>query len=390
METGTMNGDQVLGYLAQQEKAIEALIQQLDEIQVAFNAQYDAFKARHDATLDRLTDWIAGQLDAAGSSLRAAVEAQLPEERQQIDERRQKVQETYLPQRQQAADALLAKAQAELAQLRALNPQFDDREEGFKRQKVDLEARLAALNEEIRRKSRGLGVAWHFRAITKADRERQQVLGKLEAVNDSLYTVRRQWEEERKKMGQFQAAYQEQWQLESIAVARLQSELDQLDDPARREDLALRRVIRRVLDDLKETSPGPGDADVQEMVELNIQTDAYHEGLASVGGFIGLLHGIHSGLEAIGKSIEGLKKEQEMHSAYLKPLSFSLPPAIEAFHRQWPALAQQFADEKTIGAHPADFAAAVKPLLEGPLSQASIEAMFGNLGAVVQQATQAW
>ena len=385
-----MNAEQVLGYLDQQEKAIEALISQLDEVQVAFNAQFDGFKARHDAALDRLTEQVTGQLDAASPDLRAAVEARLPEERQQIDERRQKVRETYLPQRQQAADALLTKAQAELAQLRALNPQLNDREEKFKRQKAELEARLAALNEELHRKSRGLGVMLHFLAITKADRERQRIIGKLEAVNDSLYTIRRQWEEERKKMGEFQAAYQEQWQLESIAVARLQSELDQLDDEARREDLALRRAIRYVLDALKEPFPGSDNAGLQEMIELNIQTDAYHEGLASVGGFIGLLRGIDSGLQAIGKSIEGLKQEQEMHSAYLKPLSFSLTPQVETFHKQWPALAQQFADEKTIGTHPADFAAAVKPLLEGPLSQADIEAVFNNLGAIIQEATEAW
>jgi chromosome segregation ATPase len=390
MEACTMNADQVLGYLDQQEKAIEALTQQLDEIQVTFNAQFDAFKARHDATLDRLIDQIAGQMDAAAPGLRAAVEERLPEERKLIDERRQKVRETYLPQRQQAADALLSKAQAELAQLRTLNPQINDREEELKRQKAELEARLAALNEEIRHKSRGLGLVWHFLAITRADRERQRIVGKLEVVNDSLYTIRRQWEEERKKMGESQSAYQEQWQLESIAVARLQSELDQLDDPARREDLALRRATRHVLDALKEPFPGSENAGLEEMIELNRQTDAYHEGLASVAGFIGLLRGIDSGLEAIGKSIKGLKQEQEMHSAYLKPLSFSLPPPIEAFHKQWPALAQQFADEQTIGTHPADFAATVKPLLEGPLSQANIEAMFNNLGAIVQEATQAW
>jgi hypothetical protein len=79
-----------------------------------------------------------------------------------------------------------------------------------------------------------------------------------------------------------------------------------------------------------------------------------------------------------------------MHSAYLKPLGFDLPGRIEALRKQWPALAQQFADEKTIGAHPADFSAAVKPLLEGTLSEANIEAMFKELGATIQRATAAW
>lgn len=388
-----MNVDQVLRYLEQQEEAIEALIVQLDEIQVAFNAQFDQFKARHDDALDRLTDQIAERPDAIHPDLQAAVEERLPVELQRIDERRQKVCTQYLPQRRKAADDLLHKAQAELAQLRDLNPQLDEREEALKKQKAALEAQLAELNEEIRQKSRGLGVVRHFLAITKADRERHRVLGKLEATNDSLYEVRRIWEQERQKTEELQKAYQEQWQLESMAVARLQAELDGLDDEAARDDLALRRAVRHVLDALKEPSPSPDPelhARLQDMVDLNIQTDDYHAGLASVGGVIGLSGGVRSGLQALGQSIEGLKREQQMHKAYLKPLSFSLPPRVEAFHKQWPALAKRFADEKHIGAQPADFSASVQPLLDGPLSEASIEAMFGDLGKMIKKATAGW
>ena len=126
------------------------------------------------------------------------------------------------------------------------------------------------------------------------------------------------------------------------------------------------------------------------MVQLNNETDDYHEGLASVGGLIGLAGGLSNGLEAIIQSIEGLRSEQRMHSAHLGPLSLSLPPRVEAFHKQWPALTQQFADKKTMGAQPANFAAAVQPLLEGPLSEASIEAMFDDLGSMIRQATASW
>jgi hypothetical protein len=388
-----MNVDQVLRYLEDQEKAIQALIDQLDEVQVAFNSKFDEFKARHDATLDRLTDEIARQLHTVGPELRAAIDARLPEEHRQIDERRQTVREKYLPQRQQAADEPLQKAQAELARLRALNPQLDKREDALKAQKAELEARLAELNEEIRQQSRGLGVVRHFLAITRADRERQRIIGKLEMVNQSLHDVRREWELERKKVEDQQFQYQERWQLESVAVARLQSELDQLDDEDRRGDLALRRAIWGVLDDLKQPTPGsdPGlDAGLHEMVELNIQTDAYHEGLASVGGLIGLAGGIRNGLQAVGQSIEGLKREQQMHKAYLKALSFSLPAGVETFHKQWPALTKQFSDEKTIGSHPTEFAVAAEPLLAGSLCQDNIEAMFGELGKMIEQATAGW
>ena len=388
-----MNAGKTIQYLDAQRQAIEALIGQLDEVQVAFNAQFDRFKAQHDGTLDRLTDQIAERPDTVSPELRTSIDERLPEERRRIQERRQKVREEYLPRRVQAADDLLKKGQDELAQLRALNPQLDEREENLKRQKAELEGQLAELNEVIGQKSKGLRVVRYFLAITKADRERHRVLGKLEGTNDALYEVRRIWEEERKKVAKFQAAYQEQWQLESIAVARLQTELDQLDDETQREDLAQRRAIRHIVDALKEpaSSPDPElDAGLREMVELNVQTDGYHEGLASVGGMIGLLGGINSGMEAVRHSIEGLKREQEMHSAYLKALDFRLPPPVDAFHKQWPALAQQFADEETIGAHPVEFSAAVQPLLEGTLSQANIEAMFNHLGEMIEKAAAAW
>jgi hypothetical protein len=388
-----MNAKQLLQYIDRQRQEIQNLVDQLDEVQVAFNAQFDQFKARHDATLDRLTDQLFERLDALSPELRAAVDQQVENERQQIDERRQKVRDEYLPQRQKAADELLDKAQAEMANLRALNPQLNAQEEELKAEKARLEAQLAERNEDIRMRSRGLGVMFRFPAIFKADRERQRIIGRLEAINDSLRKVRQEWEQKRQETEEHQAALQQRWQLESIAVARLQSELDQLDDQVSRESLALRRAIRHVLDDLKAPSPGTDpevDAGLQEMIQLNIQTDDYHGGLASVGGVIGLARGISSGLQAVAQSVEGLMREQEMHSAYLKPLDFSLPARVRAFHEQWPALARQFVDEKAVGAHPADFSAAVKPLLEGPLSQASIEAMFDDLGAAIKKATARW
>jgi hypothetical protein len=388
-----MNADQTLRYLDAQSEAIEALIIQLDEVQVAFNAQYDEFKTQHDGTLSRLTDQVIERLDSVSPELRSAINERVREESRLIEERRQKVESEYFPRRVQAADELLEQAQEELAELRALNPDLDDQEEKLKRQKAELEAQLAELNQAIRRNSRGLGVLLHLMAITRTDRQRHQVLGKLEAINEALHDVRQQWERKRQEVAQRQTQYQDRWQLESIAVARLQSELDQLSDETRKRELALRRAVRHVLDHLKER---PTSADptlkhgLDEMIRLNIQTDNYHGGLASVGGVIGLLRGINSGMDAIRRSINGIRREYEMHSAHLKSPKFHLPAAVEAFHQQWPVLAEQFSDEGTIGAHPAEFSASVQPLLEGPLSQASIEAMFNHLGEMIKGATAAW
>jgi hypothetical protein len=392
-----MNAQQVLDYLDEQRQAIAGLIVELDEVQVAFNAQFDAFKIDHDRTLDALSDQIFARLgDGSGAltpDLLSAIGDQAQVERARLEERRHRLRDEYLPQRRQAADELLAKAQAELAQLRALNPQLDQEEEALKRQKAALEGQLESLNREIQRKSRGLGVVTHFLAITRADRERHRVLGKLEVLGESLYAVRQRWEEESAKIEERQVAYRRNWQMESIAVARLQTELDQLNDEALREELALRRATHHVLDNLKtrQTMQDPELAhELEQMVALNISTDDYHDGLATVAGLIALLRGIESGLEAVGKSVEGLLHEQQMHSAYLKALDFRMPEGVETFHQQWPVLRREFLDEETVGAHPVGFAARVKPLLKGPLSEASIKAMFDSLGSMIERAAAQW
>ncbi len=388
-----MNTAQIIEYLGQQRLQIQAVIDQLEEVQVAFNSRFDTFSARHDAELDRLTDMLASRVDSAGADLRSAIGERLVEERAAIEKRRQNIREDYLPRRLQAADDLLGKAQSELAQLRAQNPQFDEREEALKSERAELEAKLGELNRTIQRDSRGLGVVVRLPSIMRADGERNRVIGRLEGVNASLRDVRNIWKHETTKAAQVQDAYQKQWQLESMAVARLQAELDRLDDPAEREDLALRRAIRHTLDTLDRVSAEKGSelrADLEKMINLNLRTDEFHEALASVGGLIGLLGGINGGLEAIGKSLEGLRGEENMHGAYLRPLSFSLPRDVDAFHKQWPSLAVQFASEELIGAHPVEFSADVKPLIEGPLAQSRIEATFNSLGAMITEATSVW
>jgi hypothetical protein len=388
-----MDVAELMQYLDNQNDAIQELVDQLDEVQVAFNAEYDRFRSEHDAQLDTLSEEVCARLEDMDSALQTAVEERYQEELSLIDERSEEVRVLYLPERQQSADSLLAKAQADRAKLRALNPELDAREEDLKRQKASLGARLAELNEDIKKKSAGLGVVLHFMAITEADRDRQRVIGKIEVVNNSLQAVRDEWVREAREGEERQAEYQRRWRLESMAVARLQAELERIEDQGFRQELALRRAVRHVLDALKDPLPGPVpeiDSGLREMVALNSQTDSYHVGLASVGGVIGLLRGVLAGMQAIQRSIAGLANEQEMHKAYLSPLAFRLPPRVEEFHTQWPVLAKQFSDEDAVGAHPSRFSEAVTPLLEGPLSQASIESMFNDIGTMIEHATAEW
>lgn len=388
-----MNAEQVIRTIAGYQEAISRVVVQLEEIQVAFNAQFDDFKAQHDAKLEELAEQVTGRLDAAGDELRSAIRARIPTEMAMIEERRRKVREEHLPRREQAAKSVLETAKTETAELRALNPELDSREEGLKSEKATLEAQLQKLNAEISSRSRGLGGILRFVSLSRADRERHRVLGRLEAVGDSLYQVRRIWAEQRSTIEARQAAYQEEWRAETVAVARLQAELDQLDSQPRREALAFDRAVRSVLDglsELVECEDPELSAGVAEMAGLNDRTDSYHHGLAQAAGLIGLLRGLDSGLEAVNKSITGLQREQAMHSAHLKPLDFDLPQMVAAFHRLWPVLAERFADEKHLSLHPAAFSKDTEPLISGPLSEESIKAMFDALGTMISDATKAW
>jgi hypothetical protein len=129
---------------------------------------------------------------------------------------------------------------------------------------------------------------------------------------------------------------------------------------------------------------------LDEVAALNRESGDYQAGLASVAGLIALLGGIGKGLAALGESVQGLKREQEMHSAYLKPLRFELPRAVQEFGDQWAVLGERFVDEKAIAAHPAEFSAAVQPLIDRTLSPPQIEAMFGAMGAMIKRAAEAW
>jgi DNA repair exonuclease SbcCD ATPase subunit len=386
-----MRAEQMSRYLSDQRQVLQELINELDEIQVQFNAQYDSFKAQHDTTLDRVTRRIAKDVEAVSPDLRSAIAKNLQQEQVKIEDRLQQVAHEYLPKRVEAADDLLKQAEDERTRLRTLNPQLDQQEEKLKQERAELASRLSELNSEIKAKSRGLGVMLHFIAINNADRERQRIIGKLETLEEALYSVRQEWNRRREEAEQSQSDLQQRWQLESIAVARLRTELDQLQDPLRREELALQRAVRRTLDALKEpVSDSELEPDLLQMVELNIQTDDYHEALAAVAGLIGLLRGIDSGLQAISQSVESLTREQEMHSAYLGALSFDLSDRTRAFHSQWPGLVKEFSDERLIGEHPAKFAASIQPLLQARLSQSSIENMFEDLGASIAEATANW
>jgi len=380
-------------YIEENVEQIGQVRREVEEIQVGFNSAYVEWKAEHDAALERLVEAVVSRLDEVGPDLRGRVEARIPEERRVIAERRRALVEELIPRTQAEADEVLQKGQRLTEELRRENPRLDKREEELKAQRRELEEELKRLNEEIRRLSGCLVVVVNFFKVTRLDRQRHQVLGQLKTLQEELGRVREEWEELRQVASSEQEELQAKWRELTLELAQLQGERDYLAEEANRDQLALKRATRYVIDHLKETIPCPASdikADLDRMVELNIQTDSYQDGLASVVSFLALLDGVAEGLRRFKGSVDSLVQEQKMHSAYLPKLSVTVPGDVEKFHSKWSGLAQMVHDEGYLSANPAEFVARVEPVMAQELSEANIQAMFDGMGQALDRATREW
>ena len=367
--------------------------QEVEEIQIGFNSAYVEWKAQHDATLERLVEAVTDRMAEIGPDLRGRIEERAVEEQGIIAERRQELEGSLIPETRAANDKVLQEGQRLIEDMRKVNPRLDKREEELKAQRVTLEQELEQLNKQIRRLSGCLVVVFNFFKVSKLDRQRHEVIGQLKTVHQELKRVREDWQGVQQESGAEQATLQSEWQDMTLKLARLQGEHDYLAEEANRDSLALKRAIRYVIDNLKELTPCPVDSirtELDAMVELNIQTDNYQDGLGSVGSLLALLDGVTEGLRRFSESVNGLKQEQSMHSAYLPKLQIPISPEVLAFHEQWDGLAQKVRDESHLSANPTEFMATVRPVIERDLSEANVQDMFERLGQALDRATHAW
>jgi hypothetical protein len=380
-------------YIEDNVRQIDAVRKEMEEIQTGFNSKYVEWKAEHDAALERLVEMVLTRLEETGPDLRGRIEERVGEEERTIAERRQELRDTLIPQAQAEADAALEEGRSIVAMMREENPRLDEKEEKLKARRKELEGELADFNERIHALSGCLGVVFNFVRINRLDRERQQVIGQLKHVHEDLKEVREEWQEIRDAMESEEDTLQARWQELTRETAQMQGELIYLDEPSNRESLALRRAARHVIDNLKEPIPCPASdvkADLDAMVALNVRTDDYEEGLGAVSGLISLLVGIGEGMKRLDASVEGLIQEQRMHSAYLSSLDVHVPDEVTTFHSQWDGLAQKVRDDGRLCENPAEFLAAVRPVVEKDLNEERVKGMFESLGEALSTATSRW
>jgi len=385
--------EQLADYFAKQVDEISRLEAEVEEIQVGFNSAFVEFRTRHDETLIELTDQVLAQYDEITPALREQMEARRVEDREVLLARRDALRETLIPDARKNADGKMAAARKAEKELRKLNPVWDLKEERIKARLTDWRAELESLNAEIRSAGKGLGFITHYIRINKLDRRRSELVGKISEAQNQLEETRVEWQEKIANEAGEQQRLQSEWQELSVQTARLQDELDYLDDDGRLEALALRRAVTGILDETNDPAACENGAlrkEIGEMIRLNIQTDNLQEGIGRVAGVIALLRGVTTGYRSFRASVEAIISEQKMHSAYLPKLSFPVPAVVEEFNCQWAPLRKNLRNEKRLSRFPLEFVAAIDPVLKNGLSTTSIQKMFTALESELTRATAAW
>ena len=378
-----------LNFIDGQNTKINAAFREIEELQKLFQGSYTRFRAEHDKTLAALGAQIESARDGSGDALKAPIDARVPAERKTIDARVATLEQKLIPGFQTEADKVLARAQSRTQELRTKNPQLNDREEKLKAEIAAQTKTLADLNTQVQKLSSGLGFIFNIGKIHALDAQRQQTVGRLQTLNQQLTQIRQEWKKLHDDVSQEEHNLQVEWQTASVTLGKLRQEHDYLAQNAAAE--ARHRAITFVIDNLKTMPPGANNsAAFKPMIDLNIQTDDFQAALGAVAGILGVLKGIEDGLTRIFESVKALKAEQAKNSAYLPSLQFELPDAALAFAKTWDDLIAKSKDDKYLGAHPAEYIAAIQPFLDERLTKEHITDFFNGLGDAIQRATAGW
>ncbi len=378
-------------FLQAERNKVTNAFQAVEHIQADYQGFYTRFRADHDKTLAALVERVqALPADGLPKALQAAIEARVPEECRAIEKRIADLDQE-LPRLQKQADELVAENQKKLADLRRLNPQLNDREERLKADLAIVQKQLDDFNLQIHAQATGLGFVLHAFKIHELDQQRYRVVGRMESLSSELAKVRQEWKDKHESVEKEQVESQTAWQTLQARAGQLRQERDDLAQQS--DTLARQRAITYALDNFKTSVEPTGpvlDEQFKQMITLNIQTDDLQAALGSIAGILGIMKGVDEGLKRLGESATAIINEQQRHAAYLPPLNIDLDDGVLTFSRVWDDLAAKAKDEKAFATHPANFVAALKPFLDGRLTNDNIAGYFTALGTSLQRATGKW
>lgn len=377
-----MKAEEFRQYLGAQLNKVQQAYDEIAEAQREFQGAYVRLQSDRDRVLQRVVDTRGDSLPEPLSEL---VEQRIPTEREVVSQRLQEL-ERLMAEKQTAADGKVTAMQRSAAELRQLNPQLNEREESLKARIASRQQKLHDLNAQVKQASGGLGFVFRLREIRELDAARHRLVGQLETLDGELAQVRQQWKEKREAVEAEQAQTRTEWVQVMVELSALRAERAAL--MADEEGWARRQAIAQVLTSLK--SAPDTDGGLRRLAELNVQTEAYQAALGAVASMLGVLKGIHEGLERFGASVSALVEEQSRHSQYLSLLNIELPADVTAMDRNWDDLIGRVRDEKALVTHPGDFVDAMRPYVNERLTKERITGYFEALSQTTKQATAGW
>jgi len=376
-------------YFQHQCEKVDALVKEIDEINTGVTSEFVEAQDNVETAVNAAVAVADSHYAALAAALEGTLDAAMPAMRDVKGSRRvelEKLISELLEDRKEIED----KDAGEIEELGETNPALNEREEMLKAQRVELDAELQRVEEEIVGAGRGLGWLTAAGKIAKLRKQHRALATKLYGIRERLHEVRSNWVRRQTQADETQEKLQQAWRLRTSEIAKLNQELDSLTDDF--EGTCRRAVIEAHIRGTEEFEPTGVEALDEEFRALTSwrqrQADC-ESGVIAVSEISGLLGGVREGMVRMRESIEGVKKEQDMH-AELSTLNIEPPPAFLQFHELWDALVQTVVDEKRSIEHPAAFAKIVNDLTDSHLSNEQIEAMFNLAGDALTTATEQW
>jgi uncharacterized phage infection (PIP) family protein YhgE len=377
----------MIAYMDGQCSKINALVQEIEEIQRAFETRFVDTQEQFDNTRARLAAWVEAHGWEQPAWLAAEITERLPKVRKDKQERLTKVAHEIADLADQRT-SVERQNETMISALKDNNPRLNEREEKLKQQQAETQAELDERTAQWRAAGGGLG--WLLRAgqVRKLRAEAESLADRVHDLNSRLTEVRNAWASIEQKTGEQETNLQQAWRLRTAEIARLKREQTALQTD-------LDRVVREAaLDEILNSIAQPKsgeDADfdqlLTDLVTLHDQNRDYQAGITQVAELMGIMKGVCEGLKRMEESVQGVKQEQDMHSE-LRDLELAAPPVALQFHTLWDRLEPIVQDEKFAAQRPRDLASRLRQTIGEGLLPAAIDAMFTALGNELDRATK--
>lgn len=379
----------MISYFEEQEGKIQRLVAEIDEINQGITGELVEAQDQVETAVAEAVSLADEQYDKLAPWLVEAVEASLPAMREAKAARRAELEKAISDLYEQRAEIEQQDAQT-MEELAKANPQLNAREEELKQQRAQAEAKTKEIEDQLLGAGAGLGWLTRFGRIRALRKQHQRQATMLYGIRERLGEVRTTWEKTEAEAQAEKKRLQTAWRLRTADIARHTQELDNLSDDF--EGTCRRAAIESLIRERESYEPAGSEA-LDEALNTLARWRQRHadceSGVVAVSEIMGLLNGVDEGMRRMRESIEGVKKEQDMH-AELSTLHLAAPPEFLQFHQIWDALYETVVDEKRSIEHPKAFADIVNQVTETRLSDETINAMFETAGSVLTEGTKQW